>query len=250
MAVSVTTVPAAAPAFTCTTKITVPTDPAGAAGAVHVVVPVEPTTSVGVQVVPPGTVRETNVVFAGTVSTSDGLFAVPVPTLVATCVYVMSLPATTGLGEATFVTVISAVELGPTTVDALAVLLSELGSLTDELAVAVSVMTVPLARPVFTFTTIENVAAVLPVMLSAVQTTFPVAPMSGVTQLQPVGAVTETNVVFAGTACTSVALSAALGPLLVRTCVNVRLLPDVTGSGDATLVTLRSAEETTLAMSV
>ena len=112
----------------------------------------------------------------------------------------ISLPATTGFGEATLVNVISAVELGPTTEAALAVLLVVFGSLTDELAVAVSVITVPLATPVFTFTTIENVPAVLPLMLSAVQTTFPVPPTGGVLQLQPDGAVMETKVVFAGTA--------------------------------------------------
>ena len=85
---SVIVVPAAVPAITWTTKITVPLDPAGAVGAVQVVVlpAAAPTAKVGVQVVPPGTVIDTNVVFAGTVSTRDGLLAVPVPTLVATCV--------------------------------------------------------------------------------------------------------------------------------------------------------------------
>src|SRR5579872_551845 len=128
----------------------------------------------------------------------------------------MSLPATTGFGEATLVTVISAVELPPTTVEALAVLLVETGSVTEELAVAVSVITVPFARPVLTFTTIEK-PAVPPLMVSAVQTTFPVPPTGGVVQLQPEGAVIELKVVLAGTAWTIVTLSAALGPLLVST---------------------------------
>ena len=129
------------------------------------------------------------------------------------------LPATTGFGEAEFVTVSSAPAVVPTTVDAEAVLLVEFGSVTDELTVAVSVITVPFAVPEFTFTIIEKVAAVPPAMLRSVQTTLPVPPPAGVTQLQPAGAATETNVVFAGTASTSVALSAALGPLLVTSCV-------------------------------
>ena len=37
--------------------------------------------------------------------------------------------------------------------------------------------------------------------------------------VQPAGEAIETNVVFAGIVATSVALSAALGPLFVTTCV-------------------------------
>src|SRR5580700_4574349 len=131
----------------------------------------------------------------------------------------MLLPAITGTGEAEFVTVISAWAVVPTTVAALAVLLVELGSLTDELTVAVSTITVPLVVPAVTFTTIEKVAAVLPVMLKVEHTTLPVPPAPGVVQIQPAGAEMETKVVLAGTACTNVAVSAALGPLLVTTCV-------------------------------
>ena len=130
----------------------------------------------------------------------------------------MLLPAITGLGAATFVTDSSAWAVVPTIVDAEALLFAEFGSLTDEFTVAVSVTTVPFAVPVFTFTIIEKVAAVLPAMLRFVHTTLPVPPMAGVTQVQPAGAARETNVVFAGTASTSVVLSAALGPLLVTTC--------------------------------
>jgi len=148
------------------------------------------------------------------------------------------------------VTVISAVELAPTTEDALAVLLVELGSGADELAVTVPVSTVPLVRPVFTFTLMENVAAVPPTMASSVQTTFPVPPCAGNVQVQPAGAVTEKKVVFAGTVITSVALSAALGPLFVTTGVKIKVPPDVTGSGDAASLTLRSALDTTVATSV
>jgi hypothetical protein len=107
----------------------------------------------------------------------------------------------------------------PTIVEAEAVLLAEFGSLTEELAVAVSVITVPFAVPVFTFVTRAKLAAVLPAIFKAVQTTLPAAPTVGVVQLQPTGAATETKVEFVGTASTNVALSAALGPLFVTTCV-------------------------------
>jgi hypothetical protein len=157
----------------------------------------------------------------------------------------MLFPATTGFGEATSVTIICACEAVPTTVAAVAVLLRELGSLTDELADAVSAITVPLDALALTFVTSENVAAVPPAIFRSLQTTFPVPPTAGVMQLQPAGAAIETNVELAGTACTKLALSAALGPLFVSTWVNVALAPAATGSGDAALVKLRSALETT-----
>src|SRR5580692_7251256 len=83
--VSEIVVPAAVPAVTFTTNSTVPLVPAGAAGPLQVTLPVAPTAS-DVHVVPGGGVMETNVVFGGVVSTRVGLLAVPVPTLVATCV--------------------------------------------------------------------------------------------------------------------------------------------------------------------
>jgi len=131
----------------------------------------------------------------------------------------MSLPAITGFGDAELVTTISACAVVPTMVAALAMLLTEFGSLTEELTAAVSVITVPLATPEFTFTNIVNVDVVLPGMAGLVHTTLPVAPTAGVAQVQPAGAAIERNVVFAGTASTNAALSAALGPLLVTSCV-------------------------------
>jgi hypothetical protein len=124
------------------------------------------------------------------------------------------------------------------------------GSLTDDAADATSVMTVPFAVPAFTFTIRVNVAVVNPNISTLLQTTLPVPPPAGVTQLHPAGAANPARVVFAGITVTNVALSAALGPLFVSTCVYVRLLPAATGFGDALLVTLKSAVETTLAMSV
>ncbi len=130
----------------------------------------------------------------------------------------MLLPATTGSGEAALVTSSSAPALDPTIVDATAVLLLVFGSLAEELTDATFVITVPFAVPAVTLATREKVAAVPPLRLKSVQTTFPVPPTAGVLQLQLAGAINETNVVFAGIASDSVALSAALGPLLVTTC--------------------------------
>jgi hypothetical protein len=129
---------------------------------------------------------------------------------------------------------------------AVAVLLAELGSLAVELTEAVSVITVPLAVPAFTFTIREKVAEVPPTKLTMEHTTL----LDPAVQVQPEGAAIETNVVLAGIVATRVALSPALGPLSVTICVYVMLLPAATGFGDAALVTLRSALEITLATSV
>lgn len=79
------TVPLAVPAFTCTTRTTVPLDPAGAVAAVQLIAPVPPTAGV-VHVVPGGAEMDTKVVFAGVVSVSVGFVALAAPTLVAVCV--------------------------------------------------------------------------------------------------------------------------------------------------------------------
>ena len=84
-------------------------------------------------------------------------------------------PACTGLGDATFVTVKFG-DVLPTTVVADAVLFAEFGSIADELAVTVPVITVPLGVPAFTFTTNVKLAKVSPGMLTLVQTTLPVPP--------------------------------------------------------------------------
>src|SRR5579864_1203079 len=142
----------------------------------------------------------------------------------------MLLPACTGLGEAAFVTVKFG-DVLPTTVVADAELFAEFGSIADELAVTVPVITVPLAVPAFTFTTNVKLAEVSPGMLTLVQTTLPVPPPPGVVQLHPGGAVKDTKVVFGGVVATTVALSAALGPLLFTTIVYVMFAPAATGSG-------------------
>src|SRR5271165_1702372 len=131
----------------------------------------------------------------------------------------MLLPAcTTGLGEATLVTVKSG-PVVPTSVLTVAVLFAEFGSATDEPTDTESVITVPFVVPLFTFTTSVNVPAVKPAIWTSVQTTLAVPPVPGVMQLHPAGGVIDTSVVFAGMGTMSVALSAALGPLFVTTCV-------------------------------
>jgi hypothetical protein len=130
----------------------------------------------------------------------------------------MLLPAITGFGDAILETVSSPPAAAPTMVFTVAVLFAEFGSLADDATDAVSVITVPFAVPLFTLTIKVNVAAVDPAMLLLPQVTCPV-PLAGVMQVQPAGAAIDTRVVFAGIVATSVALSAALGPLLVTTCV-------------------------------
>jgi hypothetical protein len=98
-------------------------------------------------------------------------------------------------------------------------LFEEFGSIADELTDTVPVITVPFAVALLTFTTSVNVPMVNPAMLALVQTTLPVPPTGGLRQLHPAGAAIDTNVVFVGTTATTVALSAALGPLFVTTCV-------------------------------
>jgi hypothetical protein len=141
-----------------------------------------------------------------------------VPVLVTTCVYVMGFPASTGFGAATFVTDKFG-PVAPTSVVTWAVLFEAMGSIAEEPTDTVPVITVPFAVPAVTFTTRVNVPAVDAAMLALVQTTFPVAPTAVLRQLHPAGATMDTNVVLAGIEATTVALSAALGPLFVTTCV-------------------------------
>jgi hypothetical protein len=81
------------------------------------------------------------------------------------------------------------------------------------LAVAVSVITVPLAVPAFTVYLTENATDDPAATLGLVQLT------GGEVQVQPVAAKTDTNVVFAGVASENVAEVAALDPVLLTTCV-------------------------------
>ena len=104
---------------------------------------------------------ETKVVFAGVASANVPFVIAEEPVLVTTCVYVMLLPACTGLGDATFVTERFGPEV-PTIVVTTAVLLAGIGSRTEELTVADPVITVPFVAPLATFTTRVNVAELKP----------------------------------------------------------------------------------------
>ena len=130
----------------------------------------------------------------------------------------MLFPACTGFGETVLVTE----RLGPvdpTRVEAVAELFDAVGSVADDDTDTLSLITVPFATPVFTFTTSENEPEVPPAILAFMQTTVPGFPAPGLVQLHPDGALIETKVELVGTGATYVALSAALGPLLVTTCV-------------------------------
>ena len=200
------------PEFTLYVTVKVPDDPAPTLAFVQ-------TVGKPAQFHPGAGVIDTNVAFAGVSSVNVAVVAAADPILLTICVNATLFPSTAGTGDATLLTVNSAPATAPTTVEADAVLLLELGSLTAELTLAVSVITVPFAVPAGTLATRENVAAVLPGMFKSVQITFPVPPTDGVAQVHPDGAEIETNVVPAGIAWTKLALSAALGPLLVMTCV-------------------------------
>ena len=78
--------------------------------------------------------------------------------------------------------------------------------------------------------------------LDIVQVMFPeVALTAGVVQDQPEGVAMETNDEPLGTESVNTTVEAVAGPLFVTTCVKVTLLPIVTGFGEPTSVTVRSA---------
>src|ERR1035438_8698289 len=99
----------------------------------------------------------------------------------------MLFPASTGTGDPTFVTDRFG-PVAPTRVVTVAELFARLGSVAEEPTEAVSVMTVPFAVPLFTFTTTVNVADVSPGMLELLQTTLPVVKVPLFGQLHPAGA--------------------------------------------------------------
>lgn len=79
--------------------------------------------------------------------------AFAIPRFLTVCVYVTLLPAATDVGDAEFVTTKSACAFVPTTSAAVAVLFALLGSVTDELTLAVSLIAVPDAVPAVTVST-------------------------------------------------------------------------------------------------
>src|SRR5262252_1269508 len=110
--------------------------------------------------------------------------------------------------------------LVPTAIPELALLLPTLGSPVPELTEAVSVISVPSAVPLLTFTTNVKVALVPLLKVAMLQLIAPVPPTAGcVGQAQPAGNEIETKVVFAGVAPLNMAAVALAGPPLLATCV-------------------------------
>jgi hypothetical protein len=125
----------------------------------------------------------------------------------------MSLPALTGSGVSIFVMPRSA-EPTPTVVVAVAELFALEGSAVDDDAVAVFVMMVPDAVAGATRTTSVN-AALPAAKLEFVHDTVPFAPTAGVVHVHPAGALSEANVVPAGSASVITAEAAVVGPAFV-----------------------------------
>jgi hypothetical protein len=127
------------------------------------------------------------------------------------------LPTATDVGAAEFVVTRSAWVARATTSAAVALLLAELGSAVEELAVAVSFTAVPAAVPAVTFTTTGKLA-VPGAKLGFVQVIVPAVPAVGRVHDHPLGmGVNCTKVVFGGVVSVNLALVAGLGPALVTT---------------------------------
>ena len=129
------------------------------------------------------------------------------------------LPAATEVGDAEFVVTRSACAAVATTSAAVALLLARLGSVVEELAVAVSLIAVPAGVPAVTFTTTGKLA-VPGAKLGFVQVIVPAVPAVGSVHDHPPGiGINCTKVVFGGVFSVKLALVAVLGPALVTTCV-------------------------------
>lgn len=102
-----------------------------------------------------------------------------------------------------------------TTVEAEAELLPAVGSLVADVTAGLFEIVVPAAVATFTFTTNGKLLTLPDARVVAVQEILPVPPTAGVTQDQPTGTPSETNVVFAGTVSVSESVAAAAGPLFV-----------------------------------
>jgi hypothetical protein len=140
----VITVPVATFALTFTTKVKL-------AVVVDAIVVVSVHVNVAsTQFQPAGPAKDTAVVFAGCVSVNTGAAAVAGPLLVTLWVYVMLLPAVTGLGLAEFVTLKSACVADATAILTVAELSPEFVSRVVVPPVSMSVMIVPAAVPAAT----------------------------------------------------------------------------------------------------
>jgi hypothetical protein len=128
------------------------------------------------------------------------------------------LPALTDAGEPELLVIKSAWDAVATTSVAVALLLLALGSVVEELMLAVSVITVPGGFPdVFTVTTTGKLA-VPGAKLGFVQVIVPALPTAGSTHAHPTGiGLRDTKLVFGGVTSVKLALVAVLGPALVTT---------------------------------
>lgn len=99
---------------------------------------------------------------------------------------------------------------------AVALLFEGLGSVIDEEPMSVSVMTVPVAVPAFTFVISVNEAVEPAARVAMLQVTVPVAPTAGVEQLHDPGLARETKVVLVGIASVKMTVMAVAGPLFVK----------------------------------
>src|SRR5580704_18579669 len=106
----------------------------------------------------------------------------------------MFAPASTGFGFWDMVTAMSAWLACATVTLAVALLFNGLGSVIAEEPMSVSVMTVPVAVPAFTFVTRVNGAVAPAARVAMLQLIEPVAPTAGVVQVHAAGLTRETKV--------------------------------------------------------
>jgi len=123
--------------------------------------------------------------------------------------------ATVGLGVAVFAMVRVVLFALATATIAVAVLLVRFGTMLVAVAVAVSAMFVPEAVLELTCSTRVKLAVALRARVVAVQVIVPEAPIAGVVQVQPAGAVMDWKLVFGGVVWVKLGDAAASGPLLV-----------------------------------
>ncbi len=102
---------------------------------------------------------------------------------------------------------------------AVALLFEGSGSVMDEEPMSVSVMTVPVAVPAFTFVTRVKEPLEPTARVAMLHVTVPVPPTGGVVQLHAPGLARDTNVVLVGIASVNLTVVAADGPLFVSDCV-------------------------------
>ena len=128
------------------------------------------------------------------------------------------LPEATVVGTAVLVVIRSAWVASATTSAAVALLFAELGSVTEELTVAVSLIAVPGGVVPITCSFTVNVDD--PVAnVRLLQLIVPGLPSVGVEHDHPLGMGREKNVVFGGVVSVKEAPIAVLGPAFVTTCV-------------------------------